>query len=119
MAIDVLCQPTGDGVLHHALQNRLQVADESGNRPQTGAGKEAAMSLSDVLHMPMCTVRRHPDGGFTPVLHASQMEPPQASPSGISLPDVDHAVRYARNHYGVLPVVVDNECRSTTVRDAS
>lgn len=77
------------------------------------------MSLSDVLHIPMCTIRRHPDGGFTPVLHASRVEPPQASRSGISLPGVDHAVRYARDHYGVLPVVVDEECRPVIVRDAS
>lgn len=77
------------------------------------------MSLSDIVHIPMCTVRRHPDGGFTPVLHASQVEPPEASRSSISLPDIDHTVRYARDQYGVLPVVVDDECRPVSIWRAS
>jgi hypothetical protein len=69
------------------------------------------MSRSDVLHIPMCTVRRHPDGGFTPVLHASQVLPPLVPVTSISLPDPARAVQYARDHYGILPVVVADECR--------
>jgi hypothetical protein len=64
------------------------------------------MPRSEVLHLPMCTIRRHPQGGFTPVLHSSQSMPPAVALTAISLPDVGRAAQYARDHYGVLPVVV-------------
>lgn len=59
----------------------------------------------------MCTVRPHPEGGYAPVLHLSSVEAPLPSPGCISLPTPADAARYARNHYGSLPVVVADECR--------
>ena len=58
----------------------------------------------------MCTIRRHPAGGFTPVLHLSDVPPPAPTESCISLPTVALAVQYARNQYGVFPVAVAEEC---------
>ena len=54
-------------------------------------------TLSSGPGVPMCTVRRHPDGGWTPVLHPA------------ALPAPDPAPRYARNHYGSLHIAVQDD----------
>ncbi len=66
----------------------------------------------------MCTVRRHPTGGFTPVLHVSGRPAPAVTETGISLPTVARAAQYARNHYGTVPVLVDEECHGPVLRTA-
>lgn len=68
-------------------------------------------SASNSSH-PVCTVRRHPDGGFTPVLHLSDQPVPSASADELSMPTPEDVIRYARNHYGTRVVLVDPECRS-------
>lgn len=60
----------------------------------------------------VCTVRRHPEGGYTPVLHMSNQTPPAASVYELSLPSLDDCARYARNNYGTLVVQIADECRS-------
>jgi hypothetical protein len=74
------------------------------------------MSRPTVAAIPLCTIRRHPSGGFTPVLHLSEMPAPDPATSEISLPDVGHAVQYARDHYGTLPVLVSRECMHVSPR---
>lgn len=59
----------------------------------------------------VCTVRRHPEGGYAAVLHMSNQAPPAASSFEISLPSLEDVARYARNHYGLLTVQVADECR--------
>ena len=56
----------------------------------------------------MCTVRRHPDGGGTPVLHLTGTAGPEPHPEAISFPDVLTAVRWARDHYGSMPLAIDD-----------
>lgn len=63
--------------------------------------------------VPRCTIRRHPHGGFSPVLHPSSMPPPACAPGAPCLPDIGRAVQYARDHYGTVFVVVDYECDPT------
>lgn len=64
--------------------------------------------------VPRCTIRRHPDGGCTPVLHPAHMPAPESAPSAVSLPDIGDAVHYARDHYGTVLVVVADECLPRT-----
>lgn len=64
---------------------------------------------------PVCTVRRHPEGGYSPVLHLSDHATPPPDPEAISLPTVDDAQRYARDHYGTRVIVVDPECWTARV----
>lgn len=59
---------------------------------------------------PVCTVRRHPDGGFAPVLHLSDQPCPSVSPHCASLPSVGDVMRYVRTHHGLLAVRVHEEC---------
>lgn len=59
---------------------------------------------------PVCSVRRHPDGGFTPVLHLSDRPAPEATRHGVALPTIAEAVRYARGHYATFAVLVHQEC---------
>lgn len=66
----------------------------------------------------MCTIRRHPTGGFTPVLHVSTRPAPAPTETCISLPTTARATQYARNHYGALPLAVDEECHRRTLRSA-
>ena len=56
----------------------------------------------------MCTVRRHPEGGWTPVLHVTGTAGPEPHTDAISLPDVLTAVRWARNHSGSMPLAIDD-----------
>lgn len=68
------------------------------------------MFYAETSWVPRCTIRRHRDGGFTPVLHPAHMRPPASAPTAISFPDVAHAAQYARDHYGTVLVVVAGEC---------
>lgn len=61
---------------------------------------------------PICTIRRHPEGGFTPVLHLSGQRPPEASSHELSMPTPADVERYARNHYGTLVVLLSAECHT-------
>lgn len=63
---------------------------------------------------PICSVRRHPLGGFTPVLHLSDRPAPPASPHGAQLPSIDAAVRHAREQHGLVFVLVHQECAGAT-----
>ena len=71
------------------------------------------MFPSTASSIPMCTVRRHPTGGFTPVLHLPEATPPDPTPGSISLPTPDEAVQYARNHYGTDHICIAAECQSS------
>lgn len=53
---------------------------------------------------PVCTILPHPEGGFTPVLHLSNGSAPEVSRHAISLPTPTDVQRYARNHYGAVPI---------------
>jgi hypothetical protein len=87
------------------LQNPLVGADAwSMNSMSNGA--DAAGSAVAV-----CTVRRHPLGGYTPVLHLAGTVAPTPTETCISLPTTLQATQYARNHYGTLPVLVEEEHR--------
>ena len=66
-------------------------------------------TLSSGPGVPMCTVRRHPDGGWTPVLHPAALPAPDPAPHAMSFPDVSSATRYARNHYGSLHIAVQDD----------
>ncbi len=59
---------------------------------------------------PVCTIRLHPEGGFTGVLHPSDRAAPAVSPHAISLPTPSDVERYARNHYGAELIRLDDEC---------
>lgn len=61
----------------------------------------------------MCTVRRHPEGGWTPVLHMTGTAGPEPHADAISFPDVLTAVRWARNHYGSMPLAIDDSAART------
>lgn len=63
---------------------------------------------------PVCSVRRHPLGGFAPVLHLSNQPAPATSPHCASLPTVDEVMRYVRTHHGLLVVLVHEECVGVT-----
>ncbi len=58
--------------------------------------------------VPMCTIRPHPDGGWTAVLHMTGTESPAPHAEAISLPDVLGAIRWAHNHYGSVPLAIDD-----------
>ena len=58
--------------------------------------------------VPMCTIKRHPEGGWTPLLHMTGSESPEPRPDAISLPDVLSAIQWARNHYGSVPLAIDD-----------
>jgi hypothetical protein len=60
----------------------------------------------------VCTVRRHPLSGYTPVLHLAGVPAPAPTETCISLPTTSQATQYARNHYGTLPVIVEETGRS-------
>jgi hypothetical protein len=62
----------------------------------------------------VCTVRRHPEGGYSPVLHLSNTTAPTPTDTCISLPTPAEAAQYARNHYGTMPVLVAEECLAAT-----
>lgn len=68
------------------------------------------MYPSTASSIPVCTVRCHPTGGYTPVLHLSAAAPPEPTSSSISLPTTAEAAQYARNHYGVVDVRIAKEC---------
>ena len=54
----------------------------------------------------MCTIKRHPEGGWTAVLHLTGTEAPAPRPDAITLPDVLSAIQWARNHYGPMPLAI-------------
>ena len=56
----------------------------------------------------MCTIRQHPMGGWSPVLHVTGTEGPLPHAEAISFPDVLTAVRWARDHYGTVPLAIDD-----------
>lgn len=56
----------------------------------------------------ICTVRLHPEGGWTPVLHLSGTPSPEPHDDAITFPDVVTALRWVRNHYGTVPVAIDD-----------
>jgi hypothetical protein len=58
--------------------------------------------------VPMCTIKRHPEGGWTPVLHMTGTESPSARADAISLPDVLSAIQWAHRHYGTVPLAIDD-----------
>lgn len=60
----------------------------------------------------MCTVRLHPEGGWTPVLHLSGQEAPRPRWDAITFPDVVTALQWVRNHYGDVPVAIDDHLSS-------
>jgi len=55
-----------------------------------------------------CTVRLHPEGGWTPVLHLSGQAAPEPRWDAITFPDVVTALHWVRNHYGDVPVAIDD-----------
>lgn len=63
---------------------------------------------------PVCTICRHPEGGFTPVLHLSNRMAPEVSRHEISLPTPGDVERYARNHYGAVPIRLADQIESTS-----
>ncbi len=63
---------------------------------------------------PVCTISRHPEGGFTPVLHLSNRAAPEVSRHGISLPTPADVKRYARSHYGAVPIRLPDESGRTS-----
>ncbi|MGN6576175.1 MAG: hypothetical protein ACTHKG_10830 [Nocardioides sp.] len=58
--------------------------------------------------VPMCTIKRHPEGGWTPVLHMTGTEGPTPHADAISFPDVLSAIQWAHNHYGTVPLAIDD-----------
>ncbi len=68
--------------------------------------------------IPMCTVRRHPLGGYTPVLHLSNTAAPSPTETCLSLPTTAQATQHARDHYGIVPVLVHEECGTDIARTA-
>ena len=56
----------------------------------------------------MCTIRQHPEGGWSPVLHLTGSPGPAPHLDAISFPDVLTAVRWARDHYGSVPLAIDD-----------
>lgn len=69
---------------------------------------------NEASSVPMCTIRRNPTGGYSPVLHLSHQPPPVPAPTALSLPTVDDAARYARDHYGTGMIRIGDECVSRT-----
>lgn len=67
---------------------------------------------------PVCTIRRHPEGGYTPVLHLSQRPVPQPRRDDISLPTPEDVARYARNHFGTVAFRIHEECSRAQVARA-
>ena len=58
--------------------------------------------------VPMCTIKRHPEGGWTPVLHMTGTEGPTPHADAISFPDVLSAIQWAHSHYGTVPLAIDD-----------
>lgn len=63
---------------------------------------------------PMCTIRRHPEGGYAAVLHLSDRDAPEVSPHELSMPTPSDVERYARNHYGAVFIRLADECVATS-----
>lgn len=61
---------------------------------------------------PVCTIRRHPEGGYTAVLHLSDRAAPDADRHELSMPTPSDVEQYARNHYGAVVIRLGDECRS-------
>jgi hypothetical protein len=61
---------------------------------------------------PVCTIRLHPEGGYTAVHQLSDRAAPDVSPHAISLPTPADVERYARNHYGAVFIRLDDGCRA-------
>jgi len=59
---------------------------------------------------PVCTIRHHPEGGYTAVLHLSDRAAPEADADGLSMPTPSDVERYARNHYGAVFIRLDDDC---------
>lgn len=59
---------------------------------------------------PVCTIRLHPEGGYTAVLHLSDRAAPEADRDELSMPTPSDVERYARNHYGAVFIRLDDEC---------
>jgi hypothetical protein len=77
------------------------------------------MSDSAGSAVAVCTVRRHPLSGYTPVLHLAGAPAPAPTETCISLPTPLQATQYARNHYGTLPVTVEEEPRRPSARTSA
>lgn len=56
----------------------------------------------------MCTIRRHPEGGWTPVLHLTGTPGPEPHADAISFPDVLTTICWAHDHYGTMPLSIDD-----------
>lgn len=56
----------------------------------------------------MCTIKPHPEGGWSPVLHLTGTEGPAPAPDAVSLPDLLSAIQWVRNHYGSMPLAIDD-----------
>lgn len=78
-----------------------------------------AMSDSAGSAVAVCTVRRHPLSGYTPVLHLVGDPAPEPTETCLSLPTPLQATQYARNHYGTLPVIVEEEARRLSRRGSA
>jgi hypothetical protein len=59
-------------------------------------------------HSTVCTVQLHPEGGWTPVLHLSGQPVPEPRWDAITFPDVVSALQWVKNHYGDVPVAIDD-----------
>lgn len=60
----------------------------------------------------LCTILLHPEGGWTPVLHLSGQAPPTPHFDAITFPNVVTTLQWVRNHYGDVPVAIDDHARS-------
>jgi hypothetical protein len=72
------------------------------------------MFRTEASSVPMCTVRRHPIGGYTPVLHLSNAPAPAPSVGTISFPRIAQARQYARDHFGTGMIRVADDCPPET-----
>ena len=69
-------------------------------------------ALSELEGMNQYTVRLHPEGGWTPVLHLSGREAPEPRWDAITFPDVVTTLQWVRDHYGDVPVAIDDHLSS-------
>ncbi|RNM12525.1 hypothetical protein [Nocardioides pocheonensis] len=52
----------------------------------------------------VCTLQRHPTGGYTPTVHPVGTMAPVPTPWAVTFPTTTDALRWVRNRYGTLSV---------------